>query len=237
MDEQPAVAAMRKAFLAINARSRTLPQDLDDNDITFLRAEYFAVVNAALVRRPDTKLVDKFPLNIVWAHLIQRIFPHAKFILALRHPCDACLSCFMQNFGPNPAMQSFLSLSHTVQTYTAVMRLWREQTRLLPLQVHPIRYEDLVGDFQGQAGALLDFLGLGWDSRVEAFAAHALERGHIGTPSYHQVTRPLYRDALARWEGYAAQFSPFIGDLTPFIAAFGYESRAEAAGCSVKNLK
>lgn len=50
---------------------------------------------------------DKFPLNILRVPLIYAIFPNAKFIFAARHPFDACLSCFMQDFALNDAMANF----------------------------------------------------------------------------------------------------------------------------------
>ena len=51
------------------------------------------------------------PLNIVHVGEIVRFFPNAKFILALRHPYDCVLSCFMQNFMLNHAMANFLDLN------------------------------------------------------------------------------------------------------------------------------
>ncbi|MHB1207224.1 MAG: tetratricopeptide repeat-containing sulfotransferase family protein, partial [Rhodospirillaceae bacterium] len=170
MDEKPAVGAMRNSFIAAGVDS---PGNLDGEATAQLRKDYFAAVDGALTRRPGALLVDKLPLNIVWAHLIAGVFPQAKFVVALRHPCDVCLSCFMQNFGLNGAMQSFLSLEHTVQVYAAVMDLWRDQIQALPLQYHYVRYEDLVNAFRAEAGALLDFTGVGWNARVEDYAAHA----------------------------------------------------------------
>jgi len=74
-----------------------------------LRAVYFAAADRRIARREGAVLLDKLPLNIVWTHLIWRVFPDARFILALRHPVDACLGCFMQHFAVNAAMSSFLS--------------------------------------------------------------------------------------------------------------------------------
>ena len=42
--------------------------------------------------------IDKFHLNIAYVPILAKIFPNAKYILALRHPCDVCLSCFMHSF-------------------------------------------------------------------------------------------------------------------------------------------
>ncbi|HAN56137.1 MAG TPA: sulfotransferase, partial [Betaproteobacteria bacterium] len=85
-----------------------------------------------------------------------------------------------------------------------------------------IRYEDVVADFEGQARGLLDFLGVGWDDAVLKYDEHAKSRT-INTPSYHQVTQPIYQHAKYRWRRYAKQMEPVMGTLRPFIEYFGYD--------------
>ncbi len=81
-----------------------------------LRDAYFKELKIHLDQDDDGKLVvDKLPLNIVHVGLIHRVFPDAKFILALRHPCDCVLSCFMQPFKLNEAMMNFLSLQQSAE--------------------------------------------------------------------------------------------------------------------------
>ena len=57
---------------------------------------------------------------------ILRFFPNAKFILALRHPYDCVLSCFMQNFMLNHAMANFLNLDDSLKLYDLTMSLWKK---------------------------------------------------------------------------------------------------------------
>ena len=65
--------------------------------------------------------IDKMPLNIVHVGEILRFFPNAKFILALRHPYDCVLSCFMQPFLPNDAMSNFYNLKDASNFYDLIM--------------------------------------------------------------------------------------------------------------------
>ena len=88
-------------------------------------------------------------MNITHAGLIHRVFPDAKFILALRHPCDCVLSCFMQTFKLNDAMANFLSLEQSARLYAAVMELWSAYRQKLDLDVHVVKYEDLIQDLEG----------------------------------------------------------------------------------------
>lgn len=188
-----------------------------------LRERYFELARKHVELVPGQLLVDKFPLNIVRVLVIHRLFPEAKIILAIRHPCDVCLSCYMHLFGINNAMANFFSLEDAVRLYGKVMDLWRLYADRLPLNSHRIRYEDVVSDFQGEIAALLEFLGLPWDERVNAFHEHAKARGKINTPSYHQVTEPIYQRAAYRWKRYAAFFEPYMGEMTPYLAMFDYE--------------
>ena len=193
------------------------PEDLDG-----LRRTYYDDMELKGVHRPGQLLVDKFPLHTVYLGLIERLFPGAKIILALRHPCDVCLSCFMQNFEINDAMANFHSIETTAGLYAKVMGLWRQYERILEPDFHAVRYEDLIGDFEGQVRGVLGFLGLAWDDSVLAYAEHARDRGHINTPSYAQVTQPIYHRARFRWLRYADHLAPVMDTLAPFIEHFGY---------------
>ncbi len=222
LEEMPAAAAMEQVFLGWVGDRVEAIADLEPLQISELRQAYFAETARHLERRPGTTLVDKLPLNLIRVPLIWRVFPNARFILALRHPCDVCLSCFMQSFAANEAMSSFYTLENTVRTYAEVMGLWQDYTRALPLRYHAIRYEDMVTDFEKETRALLDFLGVGWNEAVLNHTEHARQRSNINTPSYHQVTQPIYLHAKYRWRRYAREFEPMMPILRPFMERFGY---------------
>lgn len=222
IEEKGTVSAMVQAFEEMAHRRENALAELADERVAYLRSVYFDEVARHIRLQPGNLLIDKMPLNTVNVHLIWRIFPQAKFILAIRHPCDACFSCFMQNFVLNEAMSSFFTLESTAQVYRGVMQTWLEAAARLPLNYHRIRYEDLVADLEGETRSLLDFLGVGWDDRVLNHTEHAIKRGTINTPSYHQVTQPIYQHARYRWKRYAKQFEPVMPMLQPFIDYFGY---------------
>ncbi len=223
LEEKPTVAAMREEFRRLTDDRPEALAELNMTEISLLRKSYFDSAKQFIRMQPDLTLIDKMPLNTVNAHLIWRVFPNAKFILAVRHPCDVCLSCFMQSFGINEAMASFFTLESTAALYVKVMGLWLECARKLPINYHMVRYEDLVSNFEHETRRLLDFLEVGWDDAVLQHTEHARERGKINTPSYHQVTQPIYQHAKYRWKRYARQLEPVMETLQPFIEYFGYE--------------
>lgn len=223
LEEKPTVGAMRQEFMRLTKGRSDALADLSTTEIDLLRKSYFDAVRQHIQLRPGHTLVDKMPLNTVNAHFIWRVFPDAKFILAVRHPCDVCLSCFMQSFAINEAMATFFSLDSTATLYAKVMGLWQQYVSKLPINYHMVRYEDLVSSFEHETRRLLDFLEVGWDDAVLQHTEHARKRGNINTPSYHQVTQPIYRHARYRWKRYAKQLEPVMEALRPFIEYFGYE--------------
>ncbi len=195
---------------------------MDISQLAGLRARYFTEVKKFIQPMPGCLLVDKFPLSIVDTGFIQRLFPAAKIILGLRHPCDVILSNFMQLYEINDAMVQFLTLQDTARFYDQVMSLWRRYISVLPLVYHPVKYENLLDDFPGEAAKLLEFLGQPWDDAVLEYHVHAGKR-QISTPSYHQVSKPLYKTSRYRWVRYKNQLAPVFDILRSHAEYFGYE--------------
>jgi tetratricopeptide (TPR) repeat protein len=225
VEEKPMVGVMAGVMSKAFAQVPTIQNlnTLSGSDIHSLRDIYFKELAKHLDRADSGKfVVDKLPLNLVHADIIHRVFPDAKFILALRHPCDCVLSCFMQTFKPNDAMANFLSLDQSARLYAAVMGLWSTYRQKLDLDVHALKYEDLVKDLEGTCKSLISFLGLEWDDNLRHYQKTALGRSSINTASYHQVVQPLYRQASGRWNNYQEQMQPVLPMLQPWIDAFGY---------------
>lgn len=197
-------------------------RDLDAAGVAAARRRYFEEVAKLTDLTPGKLLIDKSPLFLLKAPLIQRLFPKARFILALRHPCDVVLSCFMSNFRLNPAMSNFLRLEDAADYYDLTFRHWERSRALFPLAVQPVVYERLVEDVEGQTRPLFDFLGLAWDDAVLDHRKTAKARGFITTASYSQVTEPIYKRASGRWQRYREHLAPILPTLAPWVEKFGY---------------
>jgi hypothetical protein len=92
----------------------------------------------------------------------------------------------------------------------------------LPISVHRLRYEDLVADPENTARNLVRFLDLKWDDAVLRHVETSARRGRINTPSYYQVSEPIYTRASGRWRRYEGYLEPHLELLMPYIEAFGY---------------
>ena len=129
----------------------------------------------------------------------------------------------MQRFELNPAMAQFLSLKDAAKFYDAVFGLWDHYTNVMTLDVHTIRYEDVVSDFRPTVAALLDFLGVPWNDAVLEYDKTAREKPRINTPSYHQVTQKIYTRASGRWVKYHRHLAPVLDILKPQVEKSGYK--------------
>jgi len=222
MDEQLAVESAIDELRALGHSYPEGLQDVDARTLTRVRQRYWREVEKVISLRPGTTLVDKYPFNAVRLPLIAHAFPRARVIMLMRHPADACLSCYMQKFRLNIGTRYWANLESTTALYARMMSTWQAHAQVSPLPIHVLRYEDLVDDMPSRMRELLQFLGLPWDDTILKYADRARQRGRISTPSYSQVVEPIYRRAVDRWRNYEAHLKPYLPALTPFIEKFGY---------------
>jgi Flp pilus assembly protein TadD len=224
LEEEPLLAQIRDEIGGIEK----IP-DLSADDVHRVRAGYFAKLQEISPAPPGKLVIDKLPLNLLRTPLIHRLFPDAKFLFALRHPCDTVLSCWMQNFRINQAMASFLDLTNAALFYDRVMSYWLQCQHVMPINLHVIRYETLVEDLEGAVRPLIDYLSLDWDDQLLDYRQTAAERELIRTPSYAQVTEPIYTRSSGRWQRYREHMKDVLPILDPWALGFGYGSVLDSA--------
>lgn len=226
MEERPAATQMLAEAKAMRHNLPGALVDLNQLDAEQLQASYFAEVDKYVDRSAASVLVDKMPLNIVHVLPLARLFPQAKFVLALRHPLDVVLSNFMQLYRLNGAMANFLTVETAAETYDLTMRLWQMAAERLPLQVHEVRYESLIANMESESRALLAYLGVEWTGTVLDPTGHARSRKIINTPSYEQVAEPIYQRANGRWTRYEQHLQPVRRQLDPWVERLGYSAES-----------
>ncbi len=222
IDERPVLAQTLKLVTDSYGDYPQALANIPADKLPDLQTSYFDAAAAFIgAESADSLVIDKLPLNLVHAGFAHRLFPGAKFILALRHPCDACLSCFMQPFAPNESMANFYTLEETVLFYDRVMSLWKQYVALFGLEYQPVKYESLIENYEQETRRLFEFLGVGWSDEVLNYLQHAKNRD-INTPSYSQVVQPIYKSARYRWQNYRQFFEPYFHILKPYVDEFGY---------------
>lgn len=221
MEEEP---ALKKAIDVLGAVER-LPTAGDD-EIRAAREAYFDYAASVTPLAPGKLLIDKNPLTMNLLPFIRRLFPDARIILALRHPCDVVLSCFMANFKLNDGMANFLRLETTAELYDLSFGYYERVQAAAPLPTHKVVYENVVADRETELRALFGFLGLDWHEAVMEHEKTAQKRGRIKTASYSQVVEPIYTRASGRWQNYRKHLEPVMPVLDPWIRKLGYSAES-----------
>lgn len=199
--------------------------ELESEDITAGRVEFLRCT-AEHIGEPIRSriLIEKDPLLTADLALPLRLFPEAKILMPLRDPRDVVISFFFTIVPLAPHSVAAGSIEDACRYYAEVMRHWlllRE--RLDPAQWMESRYEDLLDAPELQTRRLCDFLGLTWSPSMTTHHRRPATRA-VSTPTYDDVSKPLYRRAQGRWKNYEAWLAPHLHHLAPYVAAFGYES-------------
>jgi tetratricopeptide (TPR) repeat protein len=218
LEERPPIAKVEQELGGIHA----LPA-LGAADILRLREVYFAEARRWIDLREDSLLVDKFPLHLNKVPIIHRLFPEARFVLALRHPLDVLLSCYITNFRLNSAMSNFLELQTAAWVYDQSFGFWEQSRRIMGVDSRTVVYERMVEDSARELQPLFAWLGLPWTEQVLDHQRTAAGRGVITTASYAQVTEPVYTRARGRWHKYRRHLESVIPAMQPWVEQHGYE--------------
>ena len=158
---------------------------------------------------PNGLLIDKLPYNFLYIGAIKAAFPNAKIIHISRHPLDACLSNYKQNY---PVLYGFSnSLQDNAKFYVEYDKLMAYWNELYPDEIHNISYEELVSDPEQEMHSLLEYCGLEWE---ENCLRPELNQSSVSTASSVQVRQKINPSAVARWKQYESQLSPVIEILT-----------------------
>lgn len=224
MDEQPFVQNALDEILGLGVDYPRRLADLRGRELEDVRDRYLARAKRKAGLGPGDRLLDKNPLNILRLPVIRRLFPHARIVLMVRHPCDVLLSCFMQHFRSADFALLCQTLPSLAKGYRRTLDFWYEQCAVLAPSVYELRYERLVSHFDEEIESLCKFLGLSRDAAMLIPAEHARRKGYISTPSYAQVVQPINAQAVGRWTRYASHFQEVMPMIEPYLRRWSYGS-------------
>lgn len=227
LDSLDEILAVDRAIHELQLLGNRYPESLGTlTDAALDRAEaaYWHEVDKHHPVNAVRRIVDKYPFNLVRLPMICRLFPDAKIIMMLRHPLDCVLSCYMQKFRLNKGTSLWATLESTAELYRRAMGAYLRHKAVLGAHVLEIKYEVLVSDFERTVADVLTFIGEPWHPSVMQFNKAAAGRGRISTPSYAQVTQPIYAQAVGRWKGYEHYLGAAETLVEPFIRHFEYDS-------------
>lgn len=200
-----------------------------------MRGRYIKSLLREIEGEPGPRiLLDKNPSPTMSLNIWLRVFPELKVIIALRDPRDVIISCFFLNIMLNATNVNFLSLERTAKHYADLMDVWLRMRELGGFDWIESRYEDVVANVEAEGKRVTEFLGLTWHPDQARYYETARKK-FLFAPTYHDVTQPVYKRAVGRWERYAEALEPVQAKLAPYCRAFGYETspaRAASSGAS-----
>jgi Flp pilus assembly protein TadD len=163
-----------------------------------------AYLQASAPLRGDAAwFVDKLPSNFLYIPLILKSLPQARVVHVARDPMDACFASFKQLFADAyPHSYDQAETARHFVRYARLMALWSER---FPGRIVTVRYEDVAGDLEPNARALIDALGLPWEDACLEFHR---QPGAVATASAVQVREPAHTRSVGRWRRYERQLEP-----------------------------
>jgi Tfp pilus assembly protein PilF len=224
MDEQPflsrAVDEVRSLSIAYPAElGKLTPQQLQS-----IRAQYWKRVDEKVQLRQGQRLVDKNPFNLLRLPLIRRLFPNARTVLIVRHPCDVLTSCYAQHFRAPDLALLCRDLETLAEGYCRSFDFWYQELPLIGAATYQLRYENFVANLPAETRALTDFLDLPWSDALLSPAEHARSKDFISTPSYTQVIEPVSSKPVGRWRHYQKHMHDVLPRLARYLERWGYET-------------
>lgn len=183
---------------------------LGEVDLAALGREYIASTDYLLTGK--RYLVDKLPLNILYAGLIIAALPEAKIVCLDRNPLDTIVSNYRQLFSFHDSTFGYtLNLEDAARYYVEFKRLVDHWQPLCPNNFYVINYESLVANPNDEIKTLLGFCSLEWE---EACLAVEKNSKPVATASAVQVRQPISAASVGQWKHYAAYLEPAIAILT-----------------------
>ena len=219
----PSVAREITKFSSTQGSIQEKIKSLSSDQILHLRQFYWQTAEQMVGQKLSGKVfIDKTTMNTLNLGLINTIFPNATVLFALRDPRDVCLSCFMQSFGLSPLTVNFLAWQETTRFYALTMNYWLSVRNHLTMSWMELKYEEILNNLESQFSPVFKKLELKWSPDCEKFYMHAKTKS-VKTPSFDQVTQPIYHSSIQRWRNYERHFIEVTDNLDFFVQHLGYE--------------
>jgi len=158
---------------------------------------------------PAAHIIEKLPLNYLYAGAIHRALPQARILLVQRAPLDSCFAMYRTLFaGGYPFSYDLEELARYYAAYDRLMQHWRAA---LGARLHEVAYEELVAEPRRIGARVAAHCGLEWSDQALDIQSN---RAVSLTASAAQVRRPIYGSSSGRWRHYRAHLAALIDGLS-----------------------
>jgi hypothetical protein len=220
LEEQEALADGVRRYLRDPTDLSALA-DAGPADLVAFRDAYWKRVREAGLDPEGKVFLDRYPLNSLKLPLIQRLFPEATILFALRDPRDVVFSCWRRRFQMSAPMFHLLDLRSAAGFYDAAMTLSMRLEGQSASAWTFVRHEALLEDFTSVMQSICQTVGVEWTEAMRDVGARNADRA-IATPSAAQLAGGLRTDGGGAWRPYADRVAEPFAPLAPWLSRFGY---------------
>ncbi len=183
------------------------------------RGTYNLKLLEALAPKGTKRIIDKTPINFAWLGYLHLILPNATIIHSRRHPVETCLSAYRIHFAKGQYWSDDLrTMGKFYRIYTELMQYWKN---ILPEgTILDVRYEDVVGDLEGESKKMAEHIGMEWDASCLNFNK---SKRVVRTASVSQVRQPIYTSSINRWHKYEPYLKPLLDEIGDLVEAYEAE--------------
>ncbi len=214
--ELPNFGMIAKALAECNSNS-LIDEDLIANSaaLDFKKLGSMYLDSILHLKQGHDFLVDKLPLNVLYAGHIIHALPKAKIVCLDRNPLDTILSNYRQLFSFGEMTYGYsLSLTTTTQYYIEFKNLiefWRSR---FPDNFYIVNYESLVKDPATEARRLIEFCNLTWEESCLSIEKNS---NPVATASSVQVRAPISDKSVGQWKHYES----YVGEVKKLLCDSG----------------
>lgn len=187
-----------------------VPSSLAPTFVERLQKMDFARIGSRYLQRTAARyadkrcLVDKNPMNLVYAGLIAKALPQAKILCLRRSPMDACFSNLKELFT-NTAYGYSYDQGELAEHYVRFAALSEHWRCVMPNRFDIVDYEALVSDPLASSKRIMQFCGLAFEPDSVDIARN---KASVATASSSQVRQPINARGVGAWKKYAAYLQP-----------------------------
>ena len=222
IEEKPTIETLLNHLKEKGQNYWSLTEPMDSKAKEELQSMYRDMIGT-YADTEDKIILDKLPLRFLQSGFIHELFPEARFIFMQRHPMDAILSNFFQNYAPTKAFVHFGTLEKSAEMYLKTVSLWQDLKENLAGKLIEVRYEDLTDNPEKTIKNVCEFLGIEFDESMLDKDKRLRSRNRISTNSYAQVPDDIYLHSQNRWKNYQTFFEPLKGKLESVVKSLNYK--------------
>lgn len=159
-------------------------------------------------RKPGGLVLEKLPLNYLYAGAIRLTLSEAPIVLVSRSPADNLFAMYSTLFGSGyPFSYDLAELARYYAAYRELVAHWKQA---IGHQLMEVSYEAFVAAPTIVGPRMATHMGIGWR---DAMVRVEDNRTASATASAAQVRQPIYGRSVGRWRNYARHLAPLLQAL------------------------